>query len=96
MYENHIFIFCASSLFKTIVHPSEVRCAEQIVGHLPVALVNTITSPGWDGGQLLDLSETQGVKTPTAKEISSNYIVLKPVARFMPTKACVSGNLFSN
>lgn len=63
----------------------KVRCARAIKAYMPVSLITLITSEDWKGGALLDLSESRGIKTPSAKEISRNYSFLKPVAQLYPT-----------
>ena len=55
---------------------------------MPVTLLTLIDDDEqWKGSAIQDLSESLGIKTPTAREISNNYVFLKPVALFMPTKA---------
>jgi hypothetical protein len=61
--------------------------AEAIVGSLPIATINVIMGSTWTGGPLLAVPESKGIKTPTAKEISSNYHFINPVVQRMPTKA---------
>lgn len=63
----------------------KVRCARAIKAYMPVSLITLITSEDWKGGALLDLSESRGIKTPSAKEISRNYSFLKPVVQLYPT-----------
>lgn len=57
-----------------------------MVAALPVSTINILQSPEWKGGPLLTLPDSQAVKTPTSKEVSSNYWFIKPVVQFMPRK----------
>lgn len=62
--------------------------ARSIVHDMPVTLLTLIDDDKeWKGSPLQDLSESLGIKTPTAREISNNYVFLKPLAMFMPSKA---------
>lgn len=89
------FGFTAADCLMTVVPPlSEEACALQIVNHMPVPLVNLINGRDWQGGPLLDLPESQGVRTPTAREISRNYSFVKPVILSCPHKANVRQNCF--
>ena len=54
--------------------------------HMPVALINLVSGSEWKGSPLLDLSQSGGIKTPTAREISVNYCFIKPVVKFLPHK----------
>lgn len=72
-------------------------CSEKIVQEkvagtmmecLPLSVVNVIT--GGDGnrqGNIISLPESGGIKTSTAKEISANYVFVKPVVMNVPHKA---------
>eukprot|EP00435_Cladocopium_sp_Y103_P057007 s488_g19.t1 len=61
--------------------------ARRIVAHMPVSLLTLISDDEvWKGGPLLDLPESKGVKTPTAREISKNYCFIKPVVIEYPCK----------
>ena len=70
--------------------PSEEDCARALVAHLPVSFINLVETADYKGGPLIDLPETNGVKTPTAKEISRNYTFLKPVVLKYPSKAPIN------
>lgn len=55
---------------------------------MPVALLALINDDeAWKGGPLLDVPESKGIKTPTAREISKNYSFIKPVVLKYPSKA---------
>ena len=66
---------------------SKADMGKAIVASLPIATINVIMSSSWTGGPLLSLPESKSIRTPTAREISSNYHFIKPVVQRMPTKA---------
>lgn len=61
--------------------------ANGFVAQLPVNFISLMATDGWHGGHLIDLPESEGVRTPTAKELSKHYIFLKAVVEEMPSKA---------
>lgn len=73
---------------------SKENCAQQICNYMPLPLINLINGPDWKGGALLDLPESQGIKTPTAREVSRNYSFVKPVIMCCPEKVNVCQNCF--
>ena len=59
--------------------------AEAIHRHLPAALLS-IFNDDYDGRGLLGLPVSKGIKTPTASEVSLNYVFLLPLVQAFPTK----------
>lgn len=66
---------------------SKDECATAMISSLPVAFLNLVADGSFKGGPLLDLSESKGIKTATAKEISNNYSFICPVVKLYPCKA---------
>lgn len=66
---------------------SKDECATAMVSSLPVAFLNLVADGSFKGGPVLDLSESKGIKTATAKEISNNYSFICPVVKLYPCKA---------
>ena len=64
-----------------------------MVAHMPIPLLTLISGESWKGGPLLDLSESKGVKTCTAREVSKNFTFIKPVVMEIPHKAQCSRTL---
>ena len=64
----------------------EATCAKSMKAHMPVSLMALLNSDDWKGGPILDLKESGGIKTATAKEISLNFPFIKPVVKFSPSK----------
>lgn len=61
---------------------------------VPPTVLATIDSDAYEGGGLVALPESKFVKTPTAKELSSNIMWLKPLVTYSPTKARVTTIVF--
>ena len=60
--------------------------AKALKESLPVATVNLFQSEHWKEALCSYLPESKGVKTPTAKEISSNNWFIKPFVVNSPRK----------
>ncbi|CAK9089242.1 unnamed protein product [Durusdinium trenchii] len=54
--------------------------------NIPTTVLATIDSAEYQGGGLIALPESKFVKTPTAKELSSNIMWLKPLVTYSPSK----------
>ena len=54
--------------------------------NLPATLLALFEDEGYKGGGLLALPNSKGIKTPTASEVSLNYVFLLPVVRAYPSK----------
>ena len=60
--------------------------ASTFLSELPLAFLTIMDTDEWHGGHLIDLPESEGVRTPT-KAISKHHIFLKAVVSHMPGKA---------
>ena len=54
--------------------------------NLPATLLTLFEDEGYNGTGLLALPNSQGIKTPTASEVSLNYVFLLPVVQAYPSK----------
>ena len=53
---------------------------------LPPTLITLFQDEDYKGGGILALPSSKGIKTPTAAEISLNYVFLLPIVKMYPTK----------
>lgn len=80
---------------------AQERLATDVYAFLPLPTKAFLESDQWQGGALLDLSESKMVRQPTAAEISANFHWLMPIVRTFPDKAimfkavCVCVSLFT-
>ena len=61
--------------------------ARAIVSHFPVSFISFLGTAEWHGGHLIDLPDSEGIRTPSAKEISKHFVFIKPVVKQIPSKA---------
>ena len=59
--------------------------AASVHRNLPAALLS-IFNDDYDGRGLLGLPVSKGIKTPTASEVSLNYVFLLPLVQAFPSK----------
>ena len=59
--------------------------AAAIHRNLPATLL-TLFNDDYDGQGLLGLPTSKGIKTPTASEVSLNYVFLLPLVQAFPSK----------
>lgn len=55
--------------------------------NIPAAVIGVFNNAEYKGGPLLMLPKSGAVKTPTASEISTNYMWLLPLVKCYPAKA---------
>ena len=66
--------------------PAQENVARSMQQGLPATLLALFDDEGYKGEGLLALPNSQGIRTPTASEVSLNYVFLLPVVRAFPTK----------
>jgi len=66
---------------------SEERVALRMYQNIPLSILNAFNNPEYKGGPLIVLPQSGNVKTPTANEISINYMWLLPMVEHFPSKA---------
>lgn len=63
--------------------------------NLPLGLIAIFNDPDYKGSALVDLGDTSMIRTPSAKEISRNYVWLLPVVKTWPSKARIANRFVS-
>ena len=54
---------------------------------LPPTMLSIFADEQFKGSALVDLAQSKGVRQPTSKEISINYVWLLPCVNYSPAKA---------
>ena len=66
---------------------SEDAAATAMHANIPFTVIGVFSNAEYKGGPLLVLPKSGAVRTPTATEISKNYMWLLPLVKCYPSKA---------
>ena len=80
---NSRFCIGVCGLYK---HLAQEDVAHAMRQNMPATLLALFEEKDYHGSGLLGLPTSKGIKTPTASEVSLNYIFLLPVVQAYPSK----------